>query len=99
MLEEVASCSVTSLSKPWLLAVAAVVLVASFATADDRGKGWIGGILLALGFAVVYYVTRRQVVSVASAGAAINIDIAGTDERAVHDLINSIEAAKEAKTK
>jgi len=96
MLDEIASCSVTSLSKPSLLAVAAIVAVASFAlSGEGRVRMW--GLLLAAGFAVAYFLTRRQVIAIRSAGASINIDVAGTDERVAYDLIDAIEAAKESR--
>ena len=94
-LEDVVSCSVVSMSKPWLLVVAGVLLVASLATASKGGGTWIIGIAIALAFGFAYFLTERSVIAISSAAAAIRIDTAGVTRDAIHDLISTIETAKD----
>ena len=92
-LNEVASARVVSLSKPWLAVVAALLLVASVAAASRESNFWIGGLVVAVGFAMAYLLSRRQVLSIASAGAAIETGLAGAADE-VHAFIDQLEAAK-----
>ena len=97
-LEEVASCSVLALSKPWLLVVSALVLAGSLAAASDRSKTWVAGSFVAVGFAIAYFITLRRVISVGSAGATIHVDLEASTERAIQ-VIDTIEKAKDARNR
>jgi predicted anti-sigma-YlaC factor YlaD len=98
-LEDVVSCSVLAVSKPWLLGAGVLLLVASLAIASKGGNVWITGVLVALAFVASYFFTIRRIVAISSAGASIRVDTAGTTESAAYDLITTIETAKDVRSR
>lgn len=97
MLDQVASTAVVSLSNPWLWVTGVLLLVGSLAVAYGGGKAWITGVLLAIGFVIAYLLIRRQVLSIASAGATIRFDIAGVEKTEIRAIMDKIEATQAAR--
>jgi hypothetical protein len=91
MLEELASCAMTRTSKPIFLIIAAICFLAGLSI--GRGLS-AGGIVLALIFVVIYFVTRKQSLLLASAGATITYDTRGMSPEDVKKFIDRTEAAK-----
>jgi subtilisin family serine protease len=97
MLDQIASISMVSLSKPWLWIIGALLMFGSLAAADQTDKGWVAGVVVSIAFIAAYFITRRKVLSVASAAAAIAVDAAGASKETMHEIIDSIEAAQDAR--
>ena len=98
MLEEVASCTMTRLTYPWLLLVAGLCVLGGFvAGAQYGGVPIVVGVLCALVCGVGYLFSRQQVVVIASAGSSITLDMRGCTVEEVRELIDHIEAAKNAR--
>jgi hypothetical protein len=94
MLEELASCSLTRRTKPWLLAAAVVCLVLGILATDRRGESFWGAVVVAVVFVVSYSATRQTVLTFASAGTPILLDVGDTPLNTVTRIINQVEAAK-----
>lgn len=91
LLEELASCAMTRTSNPILLVVAAICFLVGLVT----GRGAIaGGFILALILLIIYFVTRKQSLLLASAGATITFDTRGMSPEDVKKFIDRTEAAK-----
>lgn len=93
MLEEVASCSLTRRTKPWLLAFAFATLALGVLAAEKKGGFWSAVVVAAI-FVVGYMATRRTVLAVASAGEQILLDVGSTPIDTLTRVINQVEAAK-----
>jgi hypothetical protein len=95
MLEEVASCTVTRQSSPWLSAVAAIcVLGGLIAEAGSERGALVGGLFLGAIFWIAYWLTRKQVITIASARATIFLNAKSWPLEEVRELLDLIEAAK-----
>ena len=97
MLEEIASCAVTRRSIPIFLIVAGIVAIGTLFLASDAWNP--GGILLVGGgltlvFVFLYFVTRRQTIEIASAGATIRQSVVGMKMEQVLEFVNCIEESK-----
>jgi hypothetical protein len=90
MLEELASCTMTRTSNPIFLIIAAICFVAGVYIGRDA---FVGGVL-ALIFLVIYFVTRKQSLLLASAGATITYDTKGMSPAEIKKFIDRTEAAK-----
>ena len=96
LLEELASCAIEGTTSPmyYVLAVVLIVLGLS-ASVTSRDATYVvtsliaGSILFA-----IYYATRRQVLSFASAGAVIEFPVQGMSINDLKDLIDTAEDAK-----
>jgi len=96
MLEELASCAVTRSSNPLLIVLAIVLLIAGGLVSLNINEphGVIGGIVLGLLLLLLYFATREQYLSLASAGATIRVNTRGMKLEAVSDFVDAIEQAK-----
>ena len=94
MLDQVASCSVKALSKPLFLVLAGFALLLTLAVSGRNVTSWIGGLLVASIFVVIYVVTQRRVVSIASSAAAIQVDASTHSEDTLREIIDKIEEAR-----
>ncbi len=97
MLEELKSCQLRWSSHPWLLVLAGLAalggLASSFSGGEGAGAGAAVGIVAAVVFGVIYLLTRRHVLSLASGGAAIVVSVGGNSD-ALRDFIHNVEEAK-----
>lgn len=97
MLEELASCAIVQSSNNLLLGLAALcLLIGVLITASSRGdSGPLAiGFVIALILVLAYFVSRQQVLELASAGATIRTDTKGMKLQAVEQFIDRVEAAK-----
>jgi hypothetical protein len=95
-LEEVASCSIGTHSYPVLLVLAAVVWLGAFQFAGERVGTipfLIGGLVGAL-IALLYVVTREQVIVIASAGESIRIRTRGMSRADCVQFVDDLERAR-----
>lgn len=95
MLDELCSCEVTSVSQPILLILAALAAIGGFVIQNIAAIAI--GITLAVVLLVVYLTCRRQAVALRSAGAAITTKTEGMSLQDAIDLIDEVEAAKNAR--
>lgn len=97
MLEEVASCVMTRTSQPILLVFAALFgLIGIIGPFIARGinAALPAGVAVALIFVALYFASRRQFLSVASAGTTIRVSTKRMNVQAVSQLIDALEWAK-----
>jgi len=95
-LEEVASCSIGTHSYPVLLILAAVVWLGSFQFAGERVGTipfLIGGLVGAL-IALLYVLSREQVIVIASAAESIRIRTRGISRADCVQFVDDLERAK-----
>jgi hypothetical protein len=97
MLEEVASCMMIRTSQPVLLVFAALFGLAGI-TVPFIARGLNAalplGVAVALIFVALYFASRRQFLSVASAGTTIRVSTGKMNAQAVSQLIDALEWAK-----
>lgn len=99
MLDELASCALTRTSQPILLVLAAACLVLGLIYTAGAGEGFvlliglIGGAI----FGALYLGSRQQTLVLSSAGASIKANTKGMSFEAVQQIIDEIEAAKDAR--
>ena len=95
MLDELASCAMIRRSKPVLLIFAGMLLLISlyFYNQYQQSLGTFGFLLVAV-LIVMYFVTRRQVIELDSAGASIRVNTSGMSVLAVRGFIDTAEEAK-----
>jgi len=97
LLEELASVAMVRSSNVILLILAAISLIGGFlaAASGPRNEGALAvGVVLAIVLAVLYFASRRQVLSLASAGATITVNTQGMKLDTVKEFIERTEAAK-----
>ncbi len=103
LLEELASCAMIRASSPILLVIAAIAFVLGL-VGSMVGNGFgnnsgavIIGTIVAILFVLFYFATRRQVLSLASAGATIQVNVVGMKMEMVKEFIEQAEEAKNAR--
>jgi hypothetical protein len=99
MLEQVSACEIIYFSRPWLLMAALLTLVLSFyfptpGNVTSRTISWLVAIVLVF----VYLGTRRQVISVRSAGGAINVPTRGMGLEKAQEFIDTLEEAADRRS-
>jgi hypothetical protein len=100
MLEEIASCALTSRSKPFLLVLAVLCFffgLVGILLTNGGGKSVAGGLILGAALVVAYFATAQQVLELASAGATIRLKTTGTDRRVFEKFIDAVDSAKDAR--
>lgn len=92
MLEEISSCAVVYRSNVAFVVAAflAALVAASGRFPDYQIALWVVTVLALVG----YYFSRRQVLSLTSAGDSIRVPTVGMKFDAVKEFIDSVEAAK-----
>ena len=94
-LESVSSCGLITRSRPILLILAAVALIAAFAQPDQSAR--IGLLVAALAFGIAYFSTRSGVITVSSnGGESIVVPAKGMSRESI---VSFLEAVMEAKLK
>jgi uncharacterized membrane protein len=106
MLDEVTGCEVAHLSRPTLLYVAALSVVAGVAgwmmqsdsSGQDRNNGGPAllflGIVVAVVLVAAYFATRKNVVRVSSASTKIEVPLTGVGFDKAVEVIDVVESAK-----
>jgi hypothetical protein len=95
MLEELASCQITHTSKPILLVLAVLsVLGGAYFNTSRDSTALVIGVIAAVLFVIAYFVTRTQVISLASAGATIHAGTQGMSMDTARQFIDKAELAK-----
>lgn len=98
MLEQITSCEITVLSYPRLLALALLYLgVTIYARAAFSSLPFLFGIddlILPAILVLIYFATRRKVISLHSAGASIRIPITRMNAGTAMEFISTLETAK-----
>jgi hypothetical protein len=90
MLNNIASCGILYMSQPWLLALAGLAAI-GFLTLSD-GMQTVSA-LAAVGLGVAYFMTRRQILSIASAGSTIRCEAGGLGEDRAIRIVDLVEGA------
>lgn len=93
LLDQVASCGLMTKSNLTLLVLAAAVFVLAVLAKQITTAVILGGLLAAL-----YWFTRKESLSIASAGGAIEIATSGLDRKVLLEFIDAVEAAKHTYT-
>lgn len=101
MLEELCSCEIRYASKPVLLILAALSvmggIVSKIFLADSTGIGddcLIWGIIISLILAVTFFLSRRQIISLASGSVTIKLRTTRMGLEAAKQFIDQVEEAK-----
>lgn len=101
MLDELSTCEITAISRPWLLVAALLIfLIGLFSSLSNTPfsrndpSGIFGGAVIALIFVLTYFATRQKVISLRSSSGAINVATKGMSMENATALINTVEAAR-----
>lgn len=99
MLEAVTTCELTHTTYPLVLAVAALFLVGGALISNNSSDSspLIGGLLIAAVLVTVYFVTRRQVLRVASPSSHFDLLLTGMSLDNATAVIDSIQQAQDAR--
>lgn len=99
MLEELASCALLRISNPILLVLAVLALLVGLGFAASEGEiaGAIVGVLVGGVLFLIHSQTRQEILSLDSAGTTIRTSTKGMTQAAVEELVEKIEAAKNAR--
>lgn len=93
-LDSVVSCGIVTRSYPILLAIAALAGLYGVTLSNQRGQS-LGTALFVAGLLVVaYFLTRSATLSIASAGAAIEVPASGMGHDALVEFVDAVESAK-----
>lgn len=100
MLDQIASCGTCRRSKPLLLAIAALSALLGLSWArNGTGAASISSLILAGGLALAFFLTVRQVLEFASAGATIRVNTAVLNRQEIEAFIHLVEKAKDERYK
>ena len=91
MLEEVASCGLVHTSYPVLLVMAGVCGIAAVLGQNEARALLVVGVLVSF---AVYFVSRKHVLAVGSAGQPLKVALQGMSTEQVMKFIDETEAAK-----
>ena len=94
-LDELTSCEVKYISRPWLVILAAVAVISGFLFQNGEASG--AGIGIAVILIAIYFATRYQAISLSSPSATINLSVKGMGLDKAIDLIDKVESAKHAR--
>lgn len=96
MLEDVASTGISHKAHPFLLVLGAILALAAVAMPSMGlgGPARIWGFLTAIGCVVVYALTRRGILSIRSAGHAINIPVRSGGKGQLLEFVEAVDQAK-----
>lgn len=92
MLEELCSCEIAHTSHPGLFISAALAVIGGIAS--QQYYGVLIGLAVALIFVLAYLLTRKAVISLASANAVIKLPTIGMSLDSIIRFMGEIETAK-----
>jgi hypothetical protein len=95
MLDELASCAVVRASYPLLLLLSLLAVVGGYYLGG--GGSLMSGLVVGVLLVILYFYSRRQELALASAGATIRVRLVNMDMAAVKNMVEQIEAAKNAR--
>ena len=91
MLDEICSCELNYKSNITLIILAAVSLILGVGSGSEALKI---GVVAAVVFLAAYFFTRKQMLSLSSAAASIDVEVKGMKTDDVKDFIDAVEHAK-----
>lgn len=96
MLEELASCAATRSSQPILIVLAVIcLLIGGVVSAQNQEPPTIiAGAILGLICLALYFATKQQFLSLASAGTTIRVNARGMKIETIRGFVDAIEGAK-----
>jgi hypothetical protein len=96
MLEELCSCGYIKAGHLWLIGLGAVMCIGGYAIRSDGGARGAVTLFLAVGVVCIlwFFLTRRHVLSFASAGHRIDVMTKGMRTEEVAKFLDATEAAK-----
>ncbi len=99
MLDQLCSCETRYVSRPVLLVIAGICALLGFIMPNflRSQPGVMFLLVIAVVLVLIYFNTRYEAVSLASAKGEINVKISVSDVQTVRRLIDQIEAAKNAR--
>lgn len=99
LLDGLSFCGMTATSKPILAILAGTFFLLFIMAAMQGSRQEVLIILLALGIicAIIWAITRRQVLELASSGGVIRVNIKGMNKETVREFIDTVEAAKNSR--
>jgi hypothetical protein len=93
-LNSVASCGIVTSHTPLLIVLAVVLAVMGFIAGQGSSEAAAAMIFGSVVSIIAYFVTRRTVLSVASAGEHIVVPLVGSSRAAFLEMIDALESAK-----
>jgi hypothetical protein len=93
-LNSVASCGIVTSHTPLLIALAGVLALIGFVVGQDNPETAAAMIFGSVVLIIAYFVTRRTVLSVASAGEHIVVPLVGSSRAVFLEMIDALECAK-----
>lgn len=96
MLEELCSCGYVKTGHLWLVVLGAVMCVLGYATRSEGLTQSSGSLIMLVGAVciLVFFLSRRHVLSFASAGHRIEVMTQGMSTEQVAEFLDATEAAK-----
>jgi hypothetical protein len=95
MLEHITSCENYYSAQVWLLVLAILSLVISITAGfNEAGPVFSGAMLVALILGLIYWVSRRNFVVIASPSTKMTINMTGMKREKVLSFINTVEHTK-----
>jgi len=93
LLENVQSMGMQYKSKPLLLIIGILLIVASVLFSGGKSGVIVPGLIIGAIFIIAYFFTRKHYLTIASAGESINILIKGKSSRELIDYVDTVEEA------
>ena len=91
MLEQVASCGLVHTSNPLLIVLSAVCAIAALVGPERSRVPLIFAVAILL---ILYFVTRKHVLAISSAGHTLKVTLGGMSTEQVMSFIEATESAK-----
>jgi hypothetical protein len=94
MLEHITSCENYYNTQVWLLVLSGICFVGGLAGANSNTGALTGGVLAALIFGLLYWLTRKNLIIIASPSTKMLIKVTGMKRDQVLNFINNVEQTK-----
>lgn len=93
MLDELTSCTLSYKSHFMLIVLAVLSIIIGYADSDQPGS-LVVGIVFSIILTAAYFITRKNIFSLSSPTASIDIEAKGIKSEEIEDFIDSVEKAK-----
>jgi hypothetical protein len=93
-LTEVVSCGLTTRSTPWLLVVGVLLALGGIGLITDNDSTGTSILLLGAGCLAAYFLTRKAILSIASAGDRIELATKGRNREDLVAFVDAVERTK-----